>query len=232
VLFHFENLRSQGFSMRTYTMSELEALFPYDPKNQVKYLANKQMNADQELDLGPAVHNFKNDQKLVRGKGGVRSYPRNMKVKPEALTKLGVQLPPLVPGMAPGQPSVYQSPSLWFGGSSSPTASHSDCCDNFVLQILGSKRFTLSPPTDWQLLAPKCVGKRKNLCFATPADPTTQQLPYGLNKMQIDVKPGQILYMPSGWFHHVHNLGATLMTNVWTRSRETVGISSCNRQQE
>ena len=97
--------------------------------------------------------------------------------------------------------------------------------------MTGTKRFTLAPPTDWHTLSPHCIGKRKNLCYANVADP--YQLPKSevkFNRMTVDVEPGNILYLPSGTFHHVQNLGATLMTNVWTRAAETLGIFSCNKQ--
>lgn len=230
VLFSFENLRSLGFEMHPFTLEELSEIFPFDPvkDKKITYSANGKVNSEY-LELGPAVHAFKEDQKLIKTKGGQRSFPRNMKVKPIALSKLGVQLPPLIKGK-----SSFQSPSLWFGSSSSPTAFHSDCCDNFVYMLTGIKRFTLAPPTDWQALTPNCIGKRKNLCYATPADPSDMSTPTKkkINRMQVDVAPGQILYLPAGTFHHINNLGATLMTNVWTRSSETLGIISCNREKE
>lgn len=231
VLFHFENIRHLGFTMKSYTLDELAELFPYDPAKaqSMTYEANRKYSKTDEIDLGPAIQNFKSDGELVRQKGGKRNFPRNMKVKPESMVRLGVQIPPLIDmkGATTGQ--IYQTPSLWMGTSTSGTQFHHDCCDNFVMMIHGTKRFTLAPATDWHPLSPRCVGKSKSLCYANIAEPTEDEYSH-FNKMVVDVHPGEILYMPAGLFHHIQNLGPTLMVNVWTRGRETIGIMSCNKK--
>ncbi|GBG24888.1 HSPB1-associated protein 1-like [Hondaea fermentalgiana] len=231
VLFYFDNIRHLGFDMKSYTLDELAELFPYDPAKakEMTYEANRKYSKAEEIDLGPAIHNFKMDGDLVRQKGGKRNFPRNMKVKPESMSKLGVQIPPLIDMKGATTSQIYQTPSLWMGTSTSGTQFHHDCCDNFVMMIHGTKRFTLAPATDWGPLSPRCVGKAKSLCYANIAEPTADQYSH-FNKMVVDVEPGQILYMPAGLFHHIQNLGPTLMTNIWTRGRETIGIMSCNKK--
>jgi len=217
LLFHFDNIRHLGFNMKSYSLDELEQMFPFNPaKDQkIEYEANRKYSKEQEIDLGPAIHSFKQDGELVRKKGGKRNFPRNMKVKAESMKTLGVEIPPLLEGVSSSQ---YQTPSLWMGTSTSGTQFHHDCCDNFVMMIFGSKRFTLAPTTDWQPLKPRCVGKMKSLCYANIAEPIAESYDH-FSKMMVDVKPGQILYMPAGWFHHIENLGPTLMVNVWTRGK-------------
>ena len=38
-----------------------------------------------------------------------------------------------------------------------------------------------------------------------------------VHKIVVDIAPGEILYMPAGWFHHVENADPTIMVNFWTR---------------
>ena len=37
-----------------------------------------------------------------------------------------------------------------------------------------------------------------------------------------DLHAGEMLYLPNGWFHHVENLGITMMANFWTRGKSAL----------
>lgn len=111
---------------------------------------------NQEIDLGPAVATLKNNVDLKKTKIG-RNFPRNTKVNPAAMKKLGLSYPPFV---FPG--TTMMAPSLWFGVSTSSTKTHSDCCDNFAVMITGTKRWTVAPPSEGRLIKPKCNG---GLCW-------------------------------------------------------------------
>jgi len=223
LLFRFENMRKAGFMMRSYTFDELQTMFPYDKTMDGRTFSQYRPNAkieSEEIDLGPGLAAIANDGQIVR-KNGLRNFPRNMKVKTDSLRRLGVEWPPLMPSR------WRQRPSLWMGTSTSGTAFHSDCCDNFIAMIAGTKRITLAPPSDFHLLTPRCVGKNKGLCYANIPEPNKPGVSSShYNKMIVDVKPGEILYVPSGWFHHIENLGPTLMTNFWTFGKETCGVVS------
>ena len=45
-----------------------------------------------------------------------------------------------------------------------------------------------------------------------------------VNKFIVEIPAGSLLYMPAGWFHHVKNMGPTVMVNFWTRSTQQVGL--------
>jgi len=220
VVFDFESLRDTGFTTQAFTIAQLQEKYPYNSSDAPGIVQAYQANGrrDDELDLGPALVSIMNDGALSKKKN-TRNFPRNMKVKEEAIHELGIQPPPLIPDI-----SKYQTPSLWMGTSSSGTRFHHDCCDNFVMMITGTKRFTLAPTTDWHPLKPQCIGKRSSLCWANIEDPGKADTSH-INKIIIDVKPGQILYMPAGWFHHIENLGPTVMVNVWTKSSQTIGLN-------
>jgi len=34
-----------------------------------------------------------------------------------------------------------------------------------------------------------------------------------------------MLYLPAGWWHHIENLGPTIMVNMWTLGCENVAIA-------
>eukprot|EP00516_Mucochytrium_quahogii_P012617 CAMPEP_0203802978 /NCGR_PEP_ID=MMETSP0100_2-20121128/12497_1 /ASSEMBLY_ACC=CAM_ASM_000210 /TAXON_ID=96639 /ORGANISM=" , Strain NY0313808BC1" /LENGTH=403 /DNA_ID=CAMNT_0050710481 /DNA_START=27 /DNA_END=1236 /DNA_ORIENTATION=- len=152
-----------------------------------QYRPNAQY-AQKQIDLGPGLAAIADDGALVR-KNGLRNFPRNMQVKVETLSALDIQWPPLV------APRFRQRPAFWMGTSSSGTGFHHDCCDNFVMMISGTKRFTLAPTTDWYSLKPKCVGKHRSLCYANPAEPNKPGVDTSFfHKMVVDIEPGEILY--------------------------------------
>eukprot|EP00511_Aplanochytrium_stocchinoi_P012507 CAMPEP_0204875350 /NCGR_PEP_ID=MMETSP1348-20121228/45658_1 /ASSEMBLY_ACC=CAM_ASM_000700 /TAXON_ID=215587 /ORGANISM="Aplanochytrium stocchinoi, Strain GSBS06" /LENGTH=465 /DNA_ID=CAMNT_0052031723 /DNA_START=27 /DNA_END=1424 /DNA_ORIENTATION=- len=230
VIMSFENLRSLGFKTQSYTLSELKQMFPFNnetpSKVQKEFVANGIRKDDEELDLGPALVAIERDETLAK-EGKLRNFPRNLKVNQNAISKLGIEKPPLVQNM-----QQFQLPTVWMGTSSSDTRFHHDCCDNFVMMITGTKRFTLAPTSDWRTLKPTCVGSKSNLCWANvphPNAPDRQTAAHKktmtkVNKIVVDVKPGEILYMPAGWFHHIENLGPTVMVNWWTKSGETIAL--------
>jgi len=224
IKFSFESLRKSGFRTRSHSLEDLRKMFPYNGevgKVFTQYKPNRAYSGAGEVDLGPGLADIQRDANLSK-KPHLRSFPRNMKVKSSDVARLDIDTPKLIDSR------YFQKPTLWMGTSSSGTALHSDCCDNFVMMISGTKRFTLAPPTDFYELSPRCVGKSKGLCYGTPSEPVSD-MKYSWNKIVVDVGPGEILYMPSNWFHHVENVGPTVMVNIWTRRGETHGVVSCNQ---
>ncbi|GBG25795.1 JmjC domain-containing protein 1 [Hondaea fermentalgiana] len=218
VLFRMDNMRKSGYTGRAFTFEELNEMFPFDGHDvTTETFAQYRPNArfDGEVDLGPGLAALRANATLVKKKG-LRNLPRNMKIKPHALQKLGIRPPPLFPRR------WMQRGSLWMGNGVSGTASHSDCCDNIVAMIAGTKRFTIAPPSDFQLLKPRCVGRNKGLCYGDPADPNAPGVSSShYNKMIVDIKPGELLYLPAGWFHHVQNMGSSVMVNYWVHGKDT-----------
>ena len=108
------------------------------------------------LNLGPAVdHLVQNnlDTKgrdtedeicYKRGPAKFCHYPRNTKLDVKFLKNLGITRPP--PFLFP---RCYQQPSIWMAPPKHHTSNHHDASDNFIVHLLGVKRWTLFPPTDF-----------------------------------------------------------------------------------
>jgi len=209
VKFRFDNLRDSGFPTQEYSLMQLREMFPYNGKpGALNYKPNSNAG-EQEIDLGPGLAELERDSNLIRTPG-MRNFPRNMRVHPNALKLLNVARPNLVAEMD------MQKPSLWMGTSSSGTPFHSDCCDNFIMMVSGTKRVTLAPPTDFYKLKPACYIVSRGYCYATNPTNPSQNVDYDWNRIVVDVKQGEILFIPANWFHHIQNLGPTVMVNVWT----------------
>ena len=164
VIVPFEAMEHLGFTSKPLTLEQLLEIYPNHKPRVYKYGSP----GPGEVDLGPAVASLANSRKLVKTKVG-RNFPRNMKVRVEAISKLGVMPPPFVL-----EKTTFMLPSLWFatgkgyvptppasGYASPPSEStkfHSDCCDNYAMMVTGTKRWTLAPPSEARLLKPNCQG--------------------------------------------------------------------------
>lgn len=121
-------------------------------------------------------------------------------------------------------PALGRQIMLWIGNRTR-TAAHWDLPQNLACVIAGRRRFTLLP-----------MDQIDNL-YITPLDLTLAGQPTSLVDFHApdferfprfadamphaevaDLEPGDVLYLPSLWFHHVESLdGFGAMINVWWR---------------
>jgi hypothetical protein len=213
VVIPFEAMRHLGFKTRSYTLDEMLEMYPNYKRTFVYRYGSP---GPGELDLGPAVWALKQGDALRKTPTG-RNFPRNTKISLDKLSKLGIQNPPYI---IPGTPLL--TPSLWFATVTSSTKLHSDCCDNYAMMISGTKRWTIAPPHEARILTPACFG---GLCWVKKLEhpdehaqgAKQQELAEKLQKVTFDLGPNEMLFLPTGWFHHVENVGPTIMINFWTK---------------
>ena len=101
------------------------------------------------------------------------------------------------------------------------------------MQIAGTKRWFIAPPTEYGVLEPvKCDGTHQSLCWASvkyPNEPNPSAADKAkldrLQSIEIDLKAGEMLYLPAGWWHHIENLGPTVMVNFWTTRCDNVAVA-------
>lgn len=127
--------------------------------------------------------------------------------------------------------STYVGPALWIGPQGTETPAHKDGPDNFAFMIRGTKRWTIFPPDDIEILDctrcsldesvdPALGGHLRNgLCWC-PQDVIREGelLPWNTQPHTFDLRAGEILYLPGGWIHSVQNLDETVMINQWFKS--------------
>ena len=97
---------------------------------------------------------------------------------------------------------------IWIGPRGTFTPTHHDLTDNLFVQIYGRKRFWLAPMLD----APSLYNSRHVYSHAEIARPDFERFPLLKNAgiMQFDLLPGQILYIPIGWWHAVEALDMSI----------------------
>ncbi|KAJ1454676.1 hypothetical protein M885DRAFT_521642 [Pelagophyceae sp. CCMP2097] len=79
--------------------------------------------------------------------------------------------------------------SAWVGAAATFTPAHADPRDNLFAQVSGVKRWRLWPPSAAAPEAPPAV--------------------------RVDIRPGQLLYVPRGWWHDVQALEPAISISFW-----------------
>jgi jumonji domain-containing protein 7 len=132
--------------------------------------------------------------------------------------------------------------NLWVGGSRSVSSIHKDPYENFYAVIKGKKIFTLLPPSAYPFLRPKKFPKAKfefdsesrefklkcidpNECITwLSCDPDFYADELSLSNCSpliALVNEGEMLYLPSLWFHQVSQQGITIAVNYWYDMKHT-----------
>jgi len=114
--------------------------------------------------------------------------------------------------------AVYQQPKLWLGPAGTVTPLHCDYFDNLFAQVWGRKRIRLFPPSDGNLFPTREVNPTLYASPFDPEKPDFETWPLARQGRQIEyvIEPGELLFLPAGWFHHVRAIDFSLSVNRWT----------------
>jgi hypothetical protein len=135
--------------------------------------------------------------------------------------------------------------NLWISGAHTITALHYDTSANFFTQVLGRKRFLLFPPQIWSDAGTfPDAHRRSRQCPRVPTaaanqsttdtdahsdamsdtataagssgEASTHHQPHSDRALEVILEPGEVLFLPSHWFHEVEALdGLTVSVNAW-----------------
>ncbi|KAM7254774.1 hypothetical protein ACFE04_020015 [Oxalis oulophora] len=145
--------------------------------------------------------------------------------------------------------SIPDAVNLWIGNHLSQTSFHKDHYENLYAVVSGKKHFTLLPPTDVHRLyvrkypAAHYLYSEDSGEFTLEMDEPARNVPWcsvnpypapedresemekfplyfnGPKPYEVTVNAGEILYLPSMWFHHVrqspNESGYTIAINYW-----------------
>ncbi|WP_160320663.1 cupin-like domain-containing protein [Pseudomonas sp. RHF3.3-3] len=112
----------------------------------------------------------------------------------------------------------WHTPRVWLGPAGTVTCLHCDYEDNLFAQIWGRKRFLLASPATVDNLYVEAV--EPTLCVSSfdPDQPDYDRYPLAstVDFVECILHPGDLFYLPAGWFHHVKALDFSLSINRWT----------------
>lgn len=117
---------------------------------------------------------------------------------------------------------------LWLGPHGSVSPMHNDPLDNLLMQYVGRKKILLYPPTT-QVYA----GHNGQQSNTSPIEPALGELKDSQERNEhnqkhfplfepdmgfsCELRPGDILYIPSKWYHFVQSLDMSASVNIWWR---------------
>ena len=107
---------------------------------------------------------------------------------------------------------------LWFGSAGNVTPLHYDPLNNFFLQLHGRKRFTLFSPRFFDELYPFPIDARfSHISHVDAERPDLDKHPRFVEAQRHEVAlgPGDLLFLPAFWWHHVRSLDVAISLNFW-----------------
>jgi hypothetical protein len=148
-------------------------------------------------------------EEVTRDSGGLPPYLGNLELR--ALNHL-CHWPTWFDKMGP--------PRFWLGPAGTVTPLHCDYDDNLFAQVWGTKRIFLAPPHHDAFLYPKEANAILSGSPFDPEAPDYDRFPLARQASLVEciVAPGDMLYVPAGWYHQVRALTFSLSSNRWARA--------------
>ena len=97
---------------------------------------------------------------------------------------------------------------FWFGPAGTKTPFHHDLTNNFMAQVIGRKRVKLIPMSDTPHMYNHlhCYSQVDGSAIDVTRFPALQQA----NLIECTIGPGDLLFLPIGWWHYVEGLEASV----------------------
>lgn len=100
---------------------------------------------------------------------------------------------------------------LWIGPAGTFTPLHFDLTNNLLIQIVGRKRILLVPPEQTALMAHRRHVFSDVHDLEDPACMARHPQAQGVRPYVVTLEPGEMLYIPVGWWHQVRALDFSVM---------------------
>lgn len=109
--------------------------------------------------------------------------------------------------------------TLWIGSRGAHTPCHFDTYGvNLVAQVFGTKRWILFPPSESKNLKPTRVPYEESSVYSmwNFSCPLPSHFYSGVKEVYvIELKAGDVLFVPQHWWHYVESLDLSISINTW-----------------
>lgn len=112
----------------------------------------------------------------------------------------------------------WRNGNLWIGAPGTVARLHRDLADNLHTLVFGRKRVTLVAPRQSKLIYPHGVfDSFPNGCRVDIERPDFARFPKlrGVETLVTELEPGDAIYIPRRWWHHVRTLEVSVSVNYW-----------------
>ncbi|GBG29014.1 Lysine-specific demethylase 8 [Hondaea fermentalgiana] len=112
----------------------------------------------------------------------------------------------------------HENAYLWLARSRIKAALHYDTANNFNVQVMGRKQFSVAPPAQWYNaeIYPSFHVSARQSRLPAPWKPV-------FGKRNVTLMPGQVLYIPAYHLHTAESVTDTANVNFFSRSRLRIG---------
>lgn len=107
--------------------------------------------------------------------------------------------------------------NIWYGGEKCKSPLHYDVSHNFFSQVMGEKRVLLASPSQSEYLYPAHGAASHRQSRVNVFDPDESEFPrYEKADLgEVVVEPGDMLFIPGGWWHAVETVTPSISVNFW-----------------
>lgn len=108
--------------------------------------------------------------------------------------------------------------NMWFGSSGNVTPLHFDPMNNLFCQVYGRKKFSLFDPLQTEYLYPfPDSSPMPHVSLVNIEHPDPKRFPrFALARpIEVVIHPGEVLFLPAFWWHHVRSLETSISVNFW-----------------
>jgi dTDP-4-dehydrorhamnose 3,5-epimerase-like enzyme len=118
---------------------------------------------------------------------------------------------------------IMMKKNLWVGSASASSGLHYDMMHNLVAQIVGRRRVVLFAPEETPRLYPypvRTLAWHHSPIRVEAPDPERFPAFASARRLEVEIAPGELLFIPKGWWHHFASVEDAIAINFfWVTKR-------------
>lgn len=121
---------------------------------------------------------------------------------------------------------------MWFSSGGTKSVLHNDNYENINCLYRGRKRLVFINATKYKSLTEKLIDDKHGHSSVDVEKVDLEKYPFfaGMEFNIVEMDPGDCLYIPLLWYHHVESFGSNLAVNVWFFSSDKIDMKTCREE--